>query len=94
MVLGESNKKTYNIVLKNLVQTMIRIVVEITKYSEWLSLLEKWRHGRPIAQDVRAQCVTTRLKSTNENTWKNWYIPTSLLSSIKQWVYQAFHLNQ
>jgi len=34
MVLGESNKKTYNIVLKNLVQTMIRIVVEITKYSE------------------------------------------------------------
>ena len=52
MVLGESNKKTYNIVLKNVVQTMIKIVVEITKDSEWLSLLEKWLHGRPIAQDA------------------------------------------
>jgi len=68
MMLGESNKKTYNIVLKNVVQTMIKIIVEITKDSEWLSLLEKWRNGRPIAQDVRAQCVTTWLKSTNENT--------------------------
>jgi len=33
-MLGESNKKTYNIVLKNVVQTMIKIIVEITKDSE------------------------------------------------------------
>jgi len=65
MMLGESNQKFYNIILKNLVQTMIKIVIEITNDAEWFSLLEKWRHGRPIAQDQRAQCVTTWLKSTN-----------------------------
>ena len=91
MMLGESNQTSYNITLKNVVQTMIEIVTDFTNDSEWLSLLEKWRHGRPIAQDVRGQCVT---ESTNENTWPNWYRPVSLLSSIEQWAYQAFPLNQ
>ena len=91
MMLGESNQKSYNIALKNVVRTMIEIVIEITNDSEWLSLLEKWRHGRLIAHDVRAQCVT---ESTNENAWPNWYTPVSLLSSIEQWAYQAFHTNQ
>jgi len=68
MMLGESNQKSYNIALKNVVQTMIKIVNEITNDSEWISPLEKWRHGRPIAQDVRAQDVTSRWESTNENT--------------------------
>jgi len=68
MMLGESNQKPYNIELKNVVQTMIKIVIEITNDPEWLSLLEKWRHGRPIALDVRAQCATARWESTNENT--------------------------
>jgi len=69
MMLGESNQTSYNITLKNVVQTMIEIVTDFTNDSEWLSLLEKWRHGRPIAQDVRAPCVTAPSKSTNENTW-------------------------
>jgi len=94
MMLGESNQKSYNITLKNVVQTMIKIVIEITNDSEWLSLLGKWRHARPIAQDVRAQRVITWLKSTNENTWKNWYVPVSLLSSVELWAYRAFPLNQ
>jgi len=71
MMLGESNQKSYNITLKNVVQTMIKIVTDFTNDSEWLSLLKKWRHGRPIALAVRAPCVTTRTarrESTNENT--------------------------
>jgi len=68
MMLGESNQKSYNITLKNVVQTMIKIVTDVTNDSEWLSLLEKWRHGRPIALDVRAPCMTARWESTNENT--------------------------
>jgi len=91
MMLGESNQKSHNITLKNVVQTMIKIVIEITNESEWLSLLEMWRHGRPIAQDVRVQCVT---ETTNENTWPNWHIPVSLLSSIEQWGLPSFPLDQ
>jgi len=68
-MLGESNQKPYNITLKNVVQTMIKIVIEIINDFEWLSFLEKWRHRRPIALDVRAQCVTSWLESSNENTW-------------------------
>jgi len=34
MMLGESNQKFYNIILKNLVQTMIKIVIEITNDAE------------------------------------------------------------
>jgi len=94
MMLGESKQKSYNIALKNVVQTMIKIVIEITNDSEWLSLLEKWRHVRMIALDVRTQCVTARWESTNENTRQNWSIPVLLLSSIEQWAYQAFHLDQ
>jgi len=70
-MLGESNQKPYNITLKNVVQTVIKIVVEFTYDLEWLSFLEKWRHARPIAPDARAQCVTTRTarrESTNKNT--------------------------
>jgi len=40
-MLGESNQKPYNITLKNVVQTMIKIVIEFTNDSEWLSFLEK-----------------------------------------------------
>jgi len=50
---------------------MIEIVIEIANDSEWLSFLEKWRHGRPITPDSHAQCVTARTakrESTNENT--------------------------
>ena len=70
-MLGESNQKPYNITLKNLVQTMIKIVIEITNDLERLSFLEKWLHRRPIPPDARAQCViarTARRESTNENT--------------------------
>jgi len=94
MMLGESNQKPYNITLKNVVQTMIKIVIEITNDFEWLSFLKKWCHAPPIAPDARTQCVTARRESTNENTWTNWYIPVSLLSSIEQWAYQAFPLDQ
>ena len=72
----------------------MKLVIEIINDFEWPSFLEKWRHARPIAQDVRGQCVITGPKSTNKNTSKNWYIPVSLLSSIEQWAYQAFSLNQ
>ena len=34
MLLGESNQKSYNIALKNVVQTMIKTVIEITNDSE------------------------------------------------------------
>jgi len=34
MMLGESKQKSYNIALKNVVQTMIKIVIEITNDSE------------------------------------------------------------
>jgi len=40
-MLGESNQKPYNITLKNVVQTVIKIVVEFTYDLEWLSFLEK-----------------------------------------------------
>jgi len=33
MMLGESNQKSYNITLKNVVQTMIKIVIETTNDS-------------------------------------------------------------
>jgi len=39
-MLGESNQKPYNIMLKNVVQTMIKIVIKITNDLEWLSFLE------------------------------------------------------
>jgi len=71
MMLGESNQKSYNITLKNVVQTTIKIVTYFTKDSKWLPLLWKWRHRRLITLDVRAPCVTTRTarrESTNENT--------------------------
>jgi len=68
-MLGESNQKPYNTTLKNVVQTMIKIVIEIINDFEWLSFLEKWRHRHPIALDVHAQCVTSWLESSNENTW-------------------------
>jgi len=41
IMLGESNQKPYNITLKNVVQTMIKIVIEIINDFEWLSFLEK-----------------------------------------------------
>ena len=66
IMLGESNHKPYNITLKNVVQTMIKIVIEITNDLEWLSFLEKCRHVRPIAQDARAQCVTARTARRNQ----------------------------
>jgi len=34
MMLGESNQKSYNITLKNVVQTMIKIVTDFTNVSE------------------------------------------------------------
>jgi len=40
-MLGENKQKPYNITQKNAVQTMIKIVIEITNDSEWLSFLEK-----------------------------------------------------
>ena len=45
---------------------MIKIVIEITNDSEWLSFLEKWRHRRPIAPDSRAQRVTARILRLNQ----------------------------
>jgi len=97
IMLGESKPKPYNITLKNVVQTMVKTVIEITNDLERLSFLKTWRHGRPVAPDARARCVTARIarrESTNETSWTNWYIPVSLLSSIEQWAYQAFPLNQ
>ena len=94
MMLGESNQKSYNIALKNVVRTMIEIVIEITNDSEWLSLLEKWRHARTIAQTVRNPM---RDHVTEINQWKyikKWYIWVYLLSLTEQWAYQAFQVDQ
>ena len=65
-MLGVSNQKPYNITLKNVVQTLIKIVIEITNDLEWLSFLEKWRHVRPIAPDARAQCVIAKILRRNQ----------------------------
>ena len=94
MMLRESSQNPYNIVLKNVVKTMIKIAIEITNDFDCLQFLEKWRHAHPIAQDVRTPCVITWPKSTNENTSKKWYNPVYLLSPAEQWAYQAFRLNQ
>jgi len=45
---------------------MIKIVIQITNDLEWLSFLEKWRHGRPIAPDARVQCVIARILRRNQ----------------------------
>jgi len=45
---------------------MIKIVIEITNDSEWLSFLEKWRWERPIAPDSRAQRVIARILRRNQ----------------------------
>jgi len=66
MMLGESNQKSYNITLKNVVQTTIKIVTYFTKDSKWLPLLWKWRHRRLITLDVRAPCVPRGLRDGNQ----------------------------
>jgi len=54
-------------ILKTVVQTMIKIVIETTNDFEWFSFLEKWRHERSIAKEP---CARKRNHVSEINQWK------------------------